>query len=884
MNPFPKSTAPYPHLDYMAALDVLRNWRIDCCAKGGCFNLPSREIQANVGVAGNMVRPLLRTDASRPWIHHEDLKAPWIDILGIYCIGAGSEATTVLALGTSSSSLVDHLMDLPPLEYNPGPGGTGEKIRTLRQVCERVGTFQGALLSVTDTKKHPSPELVLHKIESIMVALRSVRIKESRPAEDGGKSKNNSDYFLVCAKTGIDGIRKLFAPYKVAIMAVESLESYLTFALPSMRSVFGTGWLPRIDVFEKSLRAVKTRTLSLPYAQTDVPEPNKAGSALLATAAAMKLAEFGWLPQQMSGSSMVQGCLGGGTFQQTLGGGTTDGDLAVFQLPRVAFPGDGEIRIKTADDRLESSWMQFQTPYPQDEVFVFCDHGANGAHLDDESAAYETCDTPRKLLALGGFHASSVGILRSLFPAMRIDVIGYTPAASRTTRSAFVERLVRLAENDQKGAELLRQEVLRLRTPKRLGYPKTSPYSACIELEGQINHAKAASESSGNTNTDAFPATWPVRLINRLLDISRNRKGRTAAAITSAIHLTAVLFNVPPKQLETLLLASDTGPIQELRLVRALWEIIRAAAAGDADVKRTKGTRYGHLALRKEIALMMRDAVKGRLAPPPLLAEWFSKYVRITVVMPLDTLESAPPQPHNPHKAKPLPGSFQSHRIYHLLFAAITTSPSIKVDLDPLLDHALRALDAVDGDLTRGWFANRISQTNELTAAMMVRTGHLEDFPFGELLSCKTPRTKEVMLATLPSQILVRCILLDAAGRELLAQWSAELCRQVESYWRNEIAGATGKNARIRSETAILLTVFGDHEGIAAAALDCCRFDLLAHPGLKSNRSPMRVFFLPDALADHFRTPVLTKSRGVRQPADPFKLNKKSDDGEDIYY
>jgi hypothetical protein len=105
---------------------------------------------------------------------------------------------------------------------------------------------------------------------------------------------------------------------------------------------------------------------------------------------------------------------------------------------------------------------------------------------------------------------------------------------------------------------------------------------------------------------------------------------------------------------------------------------------------------------------MMREAVKGRLAAPPLLAEWFSKFVRIAVVMPLYTMESASPQPHNPHKAKPLPGSFLSHRICHLLFSTRTTSPSIQVPLGLLLDHALRALDAVDGDLTRGWFANRI--------------------------------------------------------------------------------------------------------------------------------------------------------------------------------
>ncbi len=53
---------------------------------------------------------------------------------------------------------------------------------------------------------------------------------------------------------------------------------------------------------------------------------------------------------------------------------------------------------------------------------------------------------------------------------------------------------------------------------------------------------------------------------------------------------------------------------------------------------------------------------------------------------------------------------------------------------------------------------------------MMIKTGHVEDFPYGELLAQKTPMNTRVMLTSLPSAILVRCILLDEPGRELLKQ------------------------------------------------------------------------------------------------------------------
>ena len=430
-----------------------------------------------------------------------------------------------------------------------------------------------------------------------------------------------------------------------------------------------------------------------------------------------------------------------------------------------------------------------------------------------------------------------------------------------------MERILRLTKvrpDDSATIEMLRNEINALRSHDRPDCPKTSPHSRCIELDGRLEAAKEFSRSRGGRGEGVFPSSWPGKLLRSLLEAGRSGRGPTAELFAASISVAALLLRVDPKKLRSLILDPDSRAVNELRVVRALFAIICSAAAGDPDVKRTKGSRWGHLALRKELAVMLRQIAKGSLAAPPLLAEWITESVRLTCVMPLDPLEPSAPPSQIETGLRPLPGGFQSFRYYPRLFSADPTSSTIAVDVSRLLHHAMQSLAVGDDTKPCGWLANKISQTNELTVAMTVRTGHVEDFPLGDLLSPKTPKDIRSMLSAVPSQLLVRCILLDDAGRELLVRWCEDISRKVACHWQAETEGPDGINRGLTSETRSLLAVFGDLEGMAAAALDCCRNRMRTHTAKKSDQEAFQVYFLPDELVNQFKKPVLYRSRGTR--------------------
>lgn len=852
------TASPQPNYQLVAATTALREHRIDCCAGGRCFTFPARAIQQAARVAGSAVRPLLRTGATRPLVHPGDLKLPWLEILGIYAIETEAAPTVIIALGASSPAVIENLIKPGLPEQGRPLVGQSEKIRLLSQVADLVGEYESAyrLGTAADTA---FPDRILLNLENTMDAL------QSSTKERHSKGAPNSSMLFVCRRSGFRDVEKLFVTAEIPVLQVETICGFMAETVPNWRSILGTGWLPRIDCFEKSLRKALGSKILPGVVQTDLADSTTRKPAELAVCAAAKFAIFGWLPQHGLNGTINGGKFEVGQFVETLRGTQTDGDVTLFSLARNVFPGEEELRLKTSEERLESSWMQFQTPHAEDEVFLFCSHSAYGdRHEGTKSSQLATAS--RQLMPLGFLNPASLGVLRCLFPLLKIDVVAYSPAASKTTRSAVVERMLRLAKLEPVDPQVigqLQKQIHDFRKPDQLAITPNPPHLRCIELDDRYDAAISSPRSCGGPHANAFPASWPRELLGRLLEVGRNGQGLAAEIFSLGIRLTSLLLRVDPDKLQALILGGDAGPTNEFRLISALYEIVRTAAAGDPDVRRTRGARFGHLALRKDLVLMLRDAAKGRLAVPPLLAEWITKNVKITCVMPMDALLH--PQPTNliQDQWRPLPCGFQSYTVYPKLFSPVPTGASIAADIDILLEHAIRALDAGDGTRAPGWLANKISQTNELTAAMMIRTGHVEDFPYGDLLSQKTSKNTRVMLAYLPSQILVRCILLNEHGRELLKQWCYNLFENVSNHGRIKTEGSGKYEGSLSSESQSLLAVFMDTEGMAAAALDCCRDGLLDKSGRQHDPGPLRVHFLPDELAKCFQAPLVSESRGA---------------------
>lgn len=865
MYPFPATASIQTNHAYDAALVVLTNHRIDCLAKGACFTIPFTAIQTATKIAGGAVRPLLRSKAICAKMHEQDFKAEWLEIMGICALSAGNKSTVILAFGASSPTVINHLISLKNRDTPSILKGESEKIRLVQKTSALVSEFELKYANGRITK-HVSPDRVLTLLNTTLTKLQGSATMKPKSTDLNVVQENDSSLLLVCVESSYNDVVKLMSSENVTIASVESLSEFMGTQLINWRAVLGSGWLTSIDCFVQSLE----RTIKIKHhgsALADLSSSMRGGPAQLSVSAASKLVAFGWLPQQYSFSAVISKKNKIGKFAKTKSGAMTDGDISVFSLPRIIFPGEEELRISTPVERLESAWMKFQTSYAQDEIFLFFDHSAYGKRKNDTTRVNESDAVSRQLMPLGFLHPSALGILRCIFPALKIDIIGYTAAASTTTRSAELERLLRLVSmmpTDPYSLGDLKSEIAKLREPSELGSPKRSSHSHCLELDGLINSVKGKKHKQGVPGESAFPVSWPLKLIETLLNAGRNRHSSSIDLFSIGTRLISILFRVNFQKLSSLLLDKSRDPIKELELIRAIYSIITSAAVGDPDVKRSKGNVFNLLALRKEIVFTMREATKGRLAASPLIAEWMTKHVRLTCVMPLDSLE----QRVSPHpivtENKWLPCSHHSHQIYNHFFSPNPSITSIEVNVSPLLDLVIHALDTGDSTKPCGWLANKISQTNELNAAMMVRTGHLEDFPYGELLSQKKAKTPRNILATLPSQILVRCILMEDTGRETLIRWCENLCKEVSIQWTMDIGNPGADSCGLSTNTRTLFEVFGDVEGIVTAALDCCRQPLQSGCDPKSCDTPFVAYFLPDELANHLRAPNLTKSLGVR--------------------
>lgn len=878
MNKFPATASIQPDHEYLAAVDVLRQHRIDCCAEGTCYTPPWAKIQNEVGIAGNAVRPLLRAEARSSQIHREDSKTPWLDMLAVCAFRKNNNPYLTLVLGASSPSVISQVVRKLDQGTTTKPGETSEKARLVSQAALLLKKFETKCKSGNESREALNTR-VLSNLEQLVTSLKIQEDPKSKKFETNVISEWNSNLLMVCTESSRNEVLKLGLP-GIELLSVPSMSDFVLKILPGWRAILGTGWLPGIDGFVSSLKAAIRTKDDLDYVQAELSSAPRSKPAEQVATASAKLTTFGWLPQYYSSHAVMRSKVAVGKFAKTTGGAMTDGDISVFPLPRVIVPGEEELRIGTPEERLESSWMRFQTSFPQDEFYMFCSHGAYGERKDEQYLDDESEAELRHLMPLGLFHPSALGVIQCLFPALPINVIGYNAAASTTTRSAVLDRLLRLvaaAPGDPVALGMLKDEVSRLSKRELPGMPKKSPHLRCIELDAMIQGASSAASARSARCENVFPESWPGHLLDRLLAAGRNRSFAGKDPFSLGIRMASLLLRVDHGRLRSMLLDNEGTPRKELQIARALHAMIRTAASGDPDVLRSQGSRFGHLGLRREIASMMREAANGRLASPPLLAEWMTKHVRITCIMPLDPLNEMDPAYRLEQHRHVSPCSFQSHRAYGALFGPDAQGESLEVNLAPLLELAFRALSP-GGNKACGWLANKISQTNELSAAMMVRTGHLEDFPYGDFFSQKTARNIRSMLAAFPSRILLRCILADKSGRELLERWCGDLSSRVASHWKSDIKGHDKESAGLSSRAGTLLEIFGDREGMAAAALDCCRSKLSAAGDAKA---PLTVNFFPDELANCFRARRLTSSSNICRHFDRIDQDENQDDDED---
>ncbi len=658
------------------------------------------------------------------------------------------------------------------------------------------------------------------------------------------------------------------------LLFLASLDEFERIANDRLRQVFGTGWFGNVDTVLREVS--KTSKFSVTEFAPRIPHvsPGKVSAA-----AACKITAFGWLPPQWNQREMILGAARTGRDRARTLSRMFDEDVRCFPMPRIEIPGEGALLPNDPEDTDNARWLSYESTHPEDTAILAIMRTAYGPR--DKSG--ETMRLPKAgRIRVFPMTLAAVGFLRRILPAVSTDVIGYTPGNSAATRSGVLERLARLfLENPHDVAARTRVEdaIQCICFPGSLPMGRQSPFDESESLDLEILKAKN-SEGSDNLNPSGSDAVEEdSEELLKVLEICRTGQDKAGKAPTHAFRILGERIRLNSDTIKNL--ERDTPASEKDDIYLRTRKLEKEASANHKGMETPRLTRESHFPFLQLIGGIAKFAALlkfGRLAAPAFVRDWIGSQFRLVWIVPLDRLE---PSSCEPIRAGcTFPGSRLSHRFYPCLFNPDEEEGAIPVDLYPLLQIASETLKNERKKRRIGWLTNRVSETNELMAGMMVHMGYVPDFPLESVPFDFDSSTGnlELFLQTLDSRLIIRCIRESEGGAEKLRQWAADIGEEIllSSPGRpSNSADREDNNERMESR----FTIFGDSAGIAVAAFDCCRLKIARQEDSGDNQPEknLRVYFLPSKLREHFRPRAVNRSKGTLPHDDKFRKNKASD-------
>jgi hypothetical protein len=531
-------------------------------------------------------------------------------------------------------------------------------------------------------------------------------------------------------------------------------------------------------------------------------------------------------------------------------------------MPNAFLPGDEVIQANSAKENIKDTWCSFESPFAQDRVLIAIKYAGNGSRDSTPQDDHET----RKFCLLPPLHVSAVGLLRRLLVKCEIRVIGYTPGESATTRSGLLERLTkrfRLNPSDAEVKASLVDWIGRLAHPERLAAHRESILDECCRIEQGFAGAPPEGENLNNAGSGKKPS-----LLELLFRRGSTGRGGFRSGCLLAGSVVREILRIKWVAILNMVNRPATGAVGRFEEIRGLNQEVQRAFAADKDVVRTRGAKVRFLALYKDLALFYANLCGGHLGLPEKLHDWIRSNFEFVCVMPMDHVAAVGSGTLTMPRS--YTGQFQSHRRYPSLFSGRQEDASVPVDMGLLLAIVGQALDLGGMGRSRGWLAHKISETNEMATALLIRTGADVDFPL-ETLPLDFARTGDLglILDQLDSRLMVRCIIESQGGDQALRIWSKELATAVKQQW---LAASPPDDSDYRANSERLDSLFDffrDYTGLAAAALDCCRESLRERPAEAGCpvATRFRIFFRSDKIREVFKLRPISRSVSRRTHA-----------------
>jgi len=863
-------------LRYGSALEAMRVHHDDFSSDTGCYRLPVNRISAATKLPGDEVRDLLRSEA-KPCIMAGDdcVKVRWVDFLA-----AGKQGNALwLALATSDHRGVKDALNagISAASYASHSGDS-----------ERIKTFRSAVDALMTYASYPGDKLKIQQIpgatmshEGLIGALTE-RAETHYGRAEGlsigmGLKAGSCDIVVVCSTVDQESIKDLFGLWMVELLFVESMEELFDKAIDALRMSFGQGWFVNVDRFASAMKkAIRQKQVPNPVLVGDF-EDERGNPNESAAAAAGKLCSFGWLPSLWDNREVMLRQASAGSPRAVALSRQFDEELRIFPLPKLALPEEGTLRTDSVQDLGKNTWLNLETWYPQDQVILAIECKRYGARDAKTATGLDAIQKSRFHL-LPPFHASSLGLLRQLIPECPFQVLGYSPGGTASTHSGVLERLVTLyrsGPNNSSVASRLLNEIVGLCYPGSVPVSRQSRLDQALSIDCEIAELDAW-RASGKPTGSSFheDASRRPNSLELLLRICSTGKSDPRKALLLACQLVGSILCRKKQSIEPILTSPASPDDNGFGEVQNLNCEIRETFKDDSDVRRSRGADHRILRLYKNLALILWHAVRGRLGLTPSLHAWIAESFRFIWLVPLDHMEPSMAKP--PRSGSTYPGSRLSPHFYPHLFSTDEVEGAIPVDLKGLLSRVDGTLALGGNGRKRGWLAHKISETNELMAALMVRIGYVPDFPMESLpLEFKTGKGElHLILARLDSRLIVRCVLESGGGAQFLAEWCEKIARKVGE--QAPVASADGDFLANHERVDARFGVFRDCAGLAVAALDCCRAGIrdVKETTRIGKAKKFQVYFRVDKLFEHFRARMIYRSKGTIASDD-------NDEGED---
>ena len=872
-------------LRYGRALETMRVHHDDFPIDTDCYRLPVNQIKVVSNVAGDEVRDLLRSGA-KPCITagSERVRVRWVDFLA-----AGRQGNALwLALAASDHRDVESALKVGTSAASwPSLAGDSERIKTVRQAVDALKTYA----------TFPEAKLAIHKIPGPTMKRKDLigALTERASAHYGGAEcqcsrkslrSESFDILIVCSTEDEKSIRGLFRSWQVKFIVVESMEAFFQKAIAALRISFGQGWFINADRFASAMKKAISQKVAPNPVVVGEYEDERGRPSEIAAAATGKLCSFGWLPDQWDNRDVMIGQATAGSPRADVLSRQFDEGLRIFPLPRVAPPEEATLQTDNVQSLVNDGWLSYKTWYPQDRVIlaVECKHyGARKAKASCGQVEFQES----KFFLFPPFHGSSLGLLRRLVPGCPFQVLGYTPGGSSATHSGVLERLVRLYRSDPYSkpvASSLLNQIVGICYPGSVPISRQSSLDQAYAIDceiAELDNRRAGGKPTGRSDPTGGPRR-PSSL-ELLLQSCTTGTGDRRKSLLLASKAVGSILRLRKQSIEILLNAPENPEDNGFDEVTSLNHEIREACKEDSDVLRSRGAKYSKLGLYKNTALILWHAARHRLGLTPSQHEWISDSFRLVFLVPLDHVE--PRMVNPPVYGSTFPGKRRSPQFYPHLFSADQAEGAIPVDLKDLLSRTVKSLAMGGNGKKRGWLTNKISETNELMAGLMMRIGYVPDFPMESLpFDCK--QDLQLILARLDSRLIVRCVLESDGGAKFLAAWSEKIAGSVRE--QAPVASADGDFRDNHERIEARFDVFRDCTGLAVAALDCCRSGI--GEGKETTRrkkaEAFRVYFRVDKLFEYFRARMTYRSRGtVADDGDgkhvdlSLGLNVKAEDG-----